>query len=65
MLIDDGAIMTVILVGILSKIGKTQKDLKEINMKMTNFIGKSIKALGFSIAELTVGTKISSTVFFV
>ena len=36
-LIDSGAIMNVIPVEILRKLGKTQKDLKGTNMKMTNF----------------------------
>ena len=57
--------MNVMPVGILKKLGKSQKDLKETNMKMTNFIRESIDALGFYIAELTVGTKTSTTVFFV
>ena len=34
-------------------------------MKMTNFTGESIDTLGFYIAELIVGTKTSTTVFFV
>ena len=64
-LIDSGAIMNVIPVEILRKLGKTQKDLKGTNMKMTNFTKESIKALGFYIAELIVGSKTSSTMFFV
>ena len=64
-LINGGAIMNVMPVEILKKLGKSQKDLKETNMKMTNFTGESIDALGFYIAELTIGTKISITVFFV
>ena len=64
-LIDDGAIMNVVLVGTLRKLGKTQKDLKETNMKTTNFTGESTEALGFCIAELKMGAKTSSTMFFV
>ena len=41
--------MNVMALGILRKLGKTQRDLKETNMKMTNFIGKSTDALGFYI----------------
>ena len=44
--------MNVMPVGILKKLGKSQKDLKETNMKMTNFTGESIDALGFYIVEL-------------
>ena len=53
-LIDGGAIMNVMPVGILKKLGKSQKDLKETNMKMTNFIRESTEALGFYIVELTI-----------
>ena len=51
--------------GILKKLGRSQKELKETNMKMTNFIGESTDAQGFYITELTVATKTSTTVFFV
>ena len=63
MLVDGSAIMNVMLVGILRKLGKSQKEFKGTNMEMTNFIGESIDALEFYIAELTVRTKTSSTVF--
>ena len=39
--------MNVMPVEILRKLGKTQKDLKETNMKMTNFIGESIEVLDY------------------
>ena len=63
-LIDGGAIMNVMLIGILKKLGKSKKDLQEMIMKMTNFIGESTDALRFYISELTVGTKLSTTMFF-
>ena len=62
-LIYGGAIMNVMLVGILKKLGKSQNDFKETNMKMINFTRESIDALRFYIAELIVGTKTSTTVF--
>ena len=40
-LIDGGPIMNVMLIGILKKLVKTQKDVKEINIKMTNFTKES------------------------
>ena len=64
-LIDGGAIMNVMSVGILRKLGKNQRDLKETNMKITNFIGESIDALGFYITKLIMGTKTSSIVLFI
>ena len=63
--IDGGTIMNIMPVGILKKLGKTQNDLNETNMKMTNFTGESTKVLGFYITELAVGSKTSSTMFFV
>ena len=47
------------------KLGKSHKDLKETNTTMSNFTGGSTLALGFLIAELTVGPKTTNTVFFV
>lgn len=48
-LVDGGAIMNVMPIGILRKLGKAQKDLNEINMKMTNFTRQSTEALSFYI----------------
>ena len=53
-LIDGGAIMNIIPIGILRKLGKTQNDLKETNMKITNFTRENTETLGFYIVELTV-----------
>ena len=64
-LIDGGTIMNVMPVEILKKLGKTQNDLKETNMKMNNFTRESTKALDFYIAEFTLGSKTSNIVFFV
>ena len=64
-LINGDAIMNVLPVRILKKLCKTQSNLKETNMKITNCIGESIKALGYYIAKLIVGSKTSSTIFFV
>ena len=44
-LVNSGAIINVIRLGILKKLGRTQKDPKETNMEMTNFTGKSIACL--------------------
>ena len=64
-LIDGGTIMNVMPVEILKKLGKTQNDLKETNMKMNNFTRESTEALDFYIAEFTLGSKTSNIVFFV
>ena len=47
------------------KLGKSCKDLKETNMIMSNFTSESTLALGFLIAELTVGFRTTDAVFFV
>ena len=57
--------MNVMQIRILKKLGNSQKDLKETNMRITNFIGESTKALGIQIADLTIRSKTSSTAFFV
>ena len=41
------------------------KDLKETNKKMTIFNRESTDTLGFYIANLTIRSKTSNTVFFV
>ena len=43
-LIDGGALMNVMPIEILKKLSKTQKDLKETNVKITNFIGEATEA---------------------
>ena len=55
-LVDGGAIMNVISIGILRKLGKIEKDLKKTNMKMINFTRESTKPLDFFITKLTMGT---------
>ena len=64
-LIDGGVVLDVMPYSMVKKLGKSHKDLKETNITMPNFIGESTLALGFFIAELTVGSKTTNTVFFV
>ena len=64
-LIDGGAMLNVMPYGIVKKLGKSCKDLKETNMTMFNFTGGRTSALDFFITKLTVGSKTTNTVFFV
>ena len=49
----------------VKRFGKSCKNLKETNMTMSNFNGESSLALGFLIAKLAVGSRITNTVFFI
>ena len=49
----------------VKKLRKSCKDLKVTNMTMSNFTGGSTLALGFLIVKLTMGSRITNTVFFV
>ena len=47
----------------VEKLGKSHKDFKKTNIVMSNFTGESTLALGVLIAELTVGSKTTNTIF--
>ena len=64
-LIDGGAMLKMMPYSTVKKLGKSCKDLKETNMIMSNFTSESTLALGFLIAELTVGFRTTDAVFFV
>ena len=64
-LIDEGAVLNVMPYNTVKKLGKSHKDLKETNMTMSNFIGGSTLVLSFLIAKLTVGSRITNTMFFI
>ena len=49
----------------VEKLRKSHKDLKKTNIIMSNFTGESTLAVGCLIAELTVGSRITNTLFFV
>ena len=63
-LIDGGAVLNVMPYNTVKKLGKSRKDLKEMNMTMSNFIRGSTPTIGFLIAEQTVGSRTTNTVFF-
>ena len=64
-LIDGGAVLNVMSYSKVKRLGKSHKDLKKTNMTMSNFTGGSTSALCFLIAELTVRSRTTNTMFFV
>ena len=56
-LINREAMLNVMAYSMVKKLWKSQKDLKETNMTMYKFTVGSTQALGFLIAELTVGPR--------
>ena len=64
-LIDGGVVLNVIPYSMVKMLGKSRKDLKETNMTMSNFTGKSTPVFDFLIVELIVGSKTTNTVFFI
>ena len=64
-LIDGGVVFNMMPYSTVEKLGKSHKDLKKTNMTTSNLIEGSTPALGFLIAELIVGSRITNTLFFV
>ena len=64
-LIDGRAVLNVMPYNMVKKLGKSYKDLRGTDMTMSNFTKGSTPALGFLIAKLTVGSKLTNIVFFV
>ena len=64
-LVDGGAVFNMISYITVEKLRKSSKDLRKTNMAMSNFTGESTLALGFLIVELIVGSRKTSTLFFV
>ena len=57
--------LNVIPYNMVKKLNKSDKDLNETNMTMSNFTGGSTLTLGFLIAKLIVGPRTTNNVFFV
>ena len=63
--VDGGAVLNVMPVLTLKKLGKTTSDLISTNMQMTSFTSGISKAIGVLMIDVTVGSKTSPTAFFV
>lgn len=57
--------LNVMPVATMKKLGRKKEELVPTNMKMTNFTGEATATLGVLVADVTVGTKTQSSVFFV
>ena len=64
-LVDGEVVFNVMPYSAVEKLRKSHKDLKKTNIVLSNFTGESTLALGVLIAELTVGSKTTNTLFFV
>ena len=63
--IDGGAVLNVMPITTLKKLGKSKLDLISTNIKMTNFTSKVTDAIELLVANVTVGPKMLSLAFFV
>ena len=64
-LVDGEAVFNIMPYSTVEKFRKSHRDLKKTKMTISNFTGESTLALGFLIAELTVGSRTNNTLFFV
>lgn len=63
-IVDGGAMLNVMPVATMKKLGKKKDELDPTNMKMTNFTIKTTTALGvLVVVDVTVGTKTLSSAF--
>ncbi|MCH79702.1 hypothetical protein A2U01_0000456 [Trifolium medium] len=64
-LIDGGAVVNLMPESFLLKIDKSEKDLMDHNIVITDFNGNSAKSMGIIVVKLKVGSVTRSTVFIV
>jgi hypothetical protein len=64
MLVDGGASVNIMLLAMFQKFGH-QNELKQTNLSLTGFLGEPMEAKGIVSKELTVGSKMLPTAFFV
>ena len=65
MFVDRGTVLNVMLVITLKKLGKNKSNLISTNMKITNFTGDVLTAIGVLVTDITVRSKTLSFTFFV
>ena len=63
--VNGGAILNVMSVITLKKLGKNKSNLISTNIKMTNFIGDVTVAMEVLVTDIMVGSKTLSFAFFV
>lgn len=64
-MVDWGATINLIPHSLLNKIGKYETDLRPQHMIMSNYEGKTSKALGVIQVDIVVGTITRPTLFVV
>jgi hypothetical protein len=65
MLVDGGACVNILLHVVFQKLGHKEEELMRTNMILSGFIGTASEAKGVISKELTVGSKMIPTEFFV
>jgi hypothetical protein len=65
MLIDGGASVKILLLSLFKKLGHIEGDLKCTTLSLNGFVGDPMEAKEIIYRELTVGSKIVPTAFFV
>ena len=64
-LVDGGAAVNIMSYSTYRKLGKTNEDLIKTNIVLKDFNGNPFEARGILNVELTVGSKILLTTFFI
>jgi hypothetical protein len=65
MLVDTGAKVNIMPYSVLRQLGRSAEDLIKTNVTMSDFNGQASEALGVLNVDLTVGSKIILTSFFI
>jgi hypothetical protein len=64
MMIDQGASINIMLLHIFEKLRHGDSDLRRTNLSLSGFAGEPAEAWGLVSKELTVGSKMVPTAFF-
>jgi hypothetical protein len=65
MLLDGGASVNILPLSLFKKLGHVEGDLKHTNLSLSGFAGDPMEVKGIIFKEVTVGSKILPTAFFV
>lgn len=65
MFVDGEAVLNIMSLATMKKLGKNEDDLIPTTMTMTSLMGHPSHALGVLVADVTVGLKITRSAFFV
>jgi hypothetical protein len=65
MLVDGGASVNILSLSLFKKLGHVKGDLRRTNLSLSGFAGDPTEAKGIIYKELTVGSRIMPTPFFV